>query len=150
MGTTKTYWKGIEELEQDEQFVKSTQKEFSEEIPVDEFLNDSSLSEKGTSRRDFLKTTGMGAAAIPAAGVASTQPVQAQAAVNRTAVIGALGDTIIPSDIHCAVTIRDVAKIYSCKATYILLASYVPILQSEIINTSTLIQISEQTNMIFY
>ncbi|MEE8350267.1 MAG: twin-arginine translocation signal domain-containing protein [Acidobacteriota bacterium] len=53
---------------------------------------------KDVSRRDFLKTTGMGAAAIPAAGVASTRPVQAQAATDRTAVIAALGDTIIPSD----------------------------------------------------
>ena len=53
---------------------------------------------KDVSRRDFLKTTGMGAAVIPAAGVVATQQVQAQAATDRTAVIAALGDTIIPSD----------------------------------------------------
>jgi hypothetical protein len=53
---------------------------------------------KDVSRRDFLKTTGMGAAVIPAAGVVATQQAQAQGATNRTAVIAALGDTIIPSD----------------------------------------------------
>ncbi|MCH8820300.1 MAG: twin-arginine translocation signal domain-containing protein, partial [Acidobacteria bacterium] len=53
---------------------------------------------KHVSRRDFLKTTGMGAAVLPAAGVVATQQVQAQAATDRTAVIAALGDTIIPSD----------------------------------------------------
>ena len=55
MSTTKTYWKGIEELDKDEQFVAASQKEFAQEIPVDEFLNDSKLSEEGTTRRDFLK-----------------------------------------------------------------------------------------------
>ncbi len=58
MSTTKIYWKGIEELEQDEKFIKTAQNEFKEEIPVDEFLNDSNLSNKGTSRRDFLKFLG--------------------------------------------------------------------------------------------
>ena len=53
---------------------------------------------KDVSRRDFLKTTGMGAAVIPTAGVVATQQAQAQAATDRTAVIAALGDTIIPSD----------------------------------------------------
>ncbi|MEE8461365.1 MAG: twin-arginine translocation signal domain-containing protein, partial [Acidobacteriota bacterium] len=55
---------------------------------------------KDVSRRDFLKTTGMGAAAIPTTLVGiSTGQVQGQAAtVDRTAVIAALGDTIIPSD----------------------------------------------------
>jgi hypothetical protein len=57
------------------------------------------MSEKDVSRRDFLKTTGMGAAVIPAAGVvAATQQAKAQAATNRTALVAALGDTIIPSD----------------------------------------------------
>ncbi len=56
---------------------------------------------KDVSRRDFLKTTGMGAAAIPTTLVGiSTRQVQGQAAttVDRSAVIAALGDTIIPSD----------------------------------------------------
>ena len=59
------------------------------------------MEKKDVSRRDFLKTTGMGAAAIPTtlAGI-STGQVQGQAAttVDRSAVIAALGDTIIPSD----------------------------------------------------
>ena len=59
------------------------------------------MAKKDVSRRDFLKTTGMGAAAIPTtlAGI-STGQVQGQAAttVDRSAVIAALGDTIIPSD----------------------------------------------------
>lgn len=56
------------------------------------------MKKKDVSRRDFLKTTGMGAAAIPAVGVVATQQAEAQAATDRTAVIAALGDTIIPSD----------------------------------------------------
>ena len=59
------------------------------------------MKKKDVSRRDFLKTTGMGAAAIPTTLVGiSTQQVQGQAAttVDRSAVIAALGDTIIPSD----------------------------------------------------
>jgi len=59
------------------------------------------MGKKDVSRRDFLKTTGMGAAAIPTTLVGiSTQQVQGQAgtAVDRSAVIAALGDTIIPSD----------------------------------------------------
>ena len=56
------------------------------------------MKKKDVSRRDFLKTTGMGAAAIPAAGVAAIRPAQAQGATDRTALIAALGDTIIPSD----------------------------------------------------
>ena len=59
------------------------------------------MEKKDVSRRDFLKTTGMGAAAIPTTLVGiSTQQVQGQAgtAVDRSAVIAALGDTIIPSD----------------------------------------------------
>jgi len=59
------------------------------------------MEKKDVSRREFLKTTGMGAAAIPTTLVGiSTQQVQGQAgtAVDRSAVIAALGDTIIPSD----------------------------------------------------
>jgi len=56
------------------------------------------MKKKDVSRRDFLKTTGMGAAAIPTTLVGVSTQVQGQAAVDRTAVIAALGDTIIPSD----------------------------------------------------
>jgi hypothetical protein len=58
------------------------------------------MKKKDVSRRDFLKTTGMGAAAIPTtlAGVSTQVQGQAGTAVDRSAVIAALGDTIIPSD----------------------------------------------------
>ncbi len=55
------------------------------------------MKKKDVSRRDFLKTTGLGAAAIPGAAVLSEQ-AQAQTTVDRSAVVAALGDTIIPSD----------------------------------------------------
>ncbi len=55
------------------------------------------MGKKDVSRRDFLKTTGLGAAAIPSvAGLAAQVPVET--AVDRTAVFAALGDTIIPSE----------------------------------------------------
>jgi len=55
------------------------------------------MGKKDVSRRDFLKTTGMGATAIPSvAGLAAQAPVET--AVDRTAVFAALGDTIIPSE----------------------------------------------------
>ncbi|MDA2933854.1 twin-arginine translocation signal domain-containing protein [Acidobacteria bacterium AH-259-D05] len=56
------------------------------------------MKKKDVSRRDFLKTTGMGAAAIPAVAGISSQQVQAAPTVDRSAVIAALGDTIIPSE----------------------------------------------------
>ena len=38
MGTTKKYWKGLEDLNNDPAFIKSEQSEFAEEIPMDKFL----------------------------------------------------------------------------------------------------------------
>ncbi|MFL5764964.1 MAG: TAT-variant-translocated molybdopterin oxidoreductase [Bacteroidia bacterium] len=56
---TKKYWKGLEELNNSPEFVQKSQDEFAEQIPVEKFLEDSSLSEdNGTSRRDFLKFLG--------------------------------------------------------------------------------------------
>ena len=54
MADNKKYWKGIEELEQAPEFVESTKNEFTEYVPVDEFLGDVSEDESSTSRRDFL------------------------------------------------------------------------------------------------
>ncbi len=54
--TKKTYWKGLEQLNNDPEFVKNADKEFVE-LP-------SSLSEDGgSSRRDFLKVMGFSLAA---------------------------------------------------------------------------------------
>jgi len=56
---TKKYWKGLEELNNSPEFIKHSQNEFAEQVPVDEFLSDDSLAENnGTNRRDFLKFLG--------------------------------------------------------------------------------------------
>lgn len=58
MADTKKYWKGIEELEQTPEFVESSQKEFTEYVPVDEFLGNAAEDTSNTNRRDFLKVLG--------------------------------------------------------------------------------------------
>lgn len=59
MGTTKKYWKGLEELENSPSFVQSQQNEFAEEIPLEQFLGDNKKLESSSSnRRDFLKFLG--------------------------------------------------------------------------------------------
>jgi molybdopterin-containing oxidoreductase family iron-sulfur binding subunit len=58
MAETKKYWKGIEELEQTPEFVESTRKEFTDYVPVDEFLSNAEEDSSETSRRDFLKVLG--------------------------------------------------------------------------------------------
>jgi MoCo/4Fe-4S cofactor protein with predicted Tat translocation signal len=56
---TKKYWKGLEELNNSPEFVQKAQGEFAEQIPVEKFLEDNSLTENnGTNRRDFLKFLG--------------------------------------------------------------------------------------------
>ena len=56
MTKAKKYWKGLAELNNDPLVENLKQNEFSEEIPVDDFLGDEeSLSKSSTSRRDFLK-----------------------------------------------------------------------------------------------
>lgn len=59
-GSSKKYWKGIEELENHPEFVKNANKEFQEYLPI---LNKN--EETGaTHRRDFLKILGFGVAAV--------------------------------------------------------------------------------------
>jgi molybdopterin-containing oxidoreductase family iron-sulfur binding subunit len=58
MSTNKKYWKGIEELENNPEFIKNRDNEFGEELPIDAFLGDEKLKETSTSRRDFLKFLG--------------------------------------------------------------------------------------------
>ena len=55
----KTYWKGIEQLKNDPAFIKNSQNEFPEFLPI----NGSS----DNSRRDFLKMMGFGLAAVSTA-----------------------------------------------------------------------------------
>ena len=60
----KTYWRGLEELNKDEEFVKNAEREFPDYVPVKEFNRDEfSLEDEGTHRRDFLKLLGFGVAA---------------------------------------------------------------------------------------
>ena len=60
MSNNKIYWRGTEELEKDPEFVKSSEKEFSEELPIEQFLGKKDLDSTNTSRRDFLKFMGFG------------------------------------------------------------------------------------------
>ncbi len=63
MSNTKQYWNSLEQLNNDAEFVAKANNEFAEDLPVDEFLGDESLSETNTSRRDFLKFVGFSVAA---------------------------------------------------------------------------------------
>lgn len=57
--TKKQYWKGLEELTQDPEFVKYADKEFPEYLPIN-----GDEEKEGSSRRDFLKLMGFGMAAV--------------------------------------------------------------------------------------
>ena len=66
MSSNKKYWKSVEELNPNHSSAVETlkQKEFTEEIPVDEFLGDKeTLEASSTTRRDFLKYVGFSTAA---------------------------------------------------------------------------------------
>ncbi|WP_417885218.1 TAT-variant-translocated molybdopterin oxidoreductase [Zunongwangia sp.] len=64
MSSSKKYWKSVEELKDSSVVEALKDKEFAEEIPVDEFLGDEdSLKSSKTSRRDFLKYVGFSTAA---------------------------------------------------------------------------------------
>ena len=63
MSKTKTYWKGYSEKHQTPEFSSSSQKEFQDDVPVDEFLNSDGLDDLKTGRRDFLKFMGFSVAA---------------------------------------------------------------------------------------
>ena len=66
MSKNKKYWKNLAELNSDNNdvFDKLQNKEFVEEIPIDEFLSDKdNLKDSSTSRRDFLKYIGFSTAA---------------------------------------------------------------------------------------
>ena len=64
MSNKKTYWKGVAQLE-DKEFAKEiASNEFSEHLPVNDFLKEKkTLEESSTSRRDFLKFMGFTTAA---------------------------------------------------------------------------------------
>lgn len=72
MKGNKTYWKGLEELNQDPEFVQRAQNEFPEFVSVKE--NTEAEEKDQTSRRDFLKLMGFSVAA--ASLVACETPVK--------------------------------------------------------------------------
>ncbi|MEM7298741.1 MAG: TAT-variant-translocated molybdopterin oxidoreductase, partial [Bacteroidota bacterium] len=59
MKETKTYWKGIEQLENTPEFQERSSKEFPEYLPIN-----GGSDEEGPSRRDFLKMMGFSMAAV--------------------------------------------------------------------------------------
>ncbi|RZJ35786.1 MAG: 4Fe-4S dicluster domain-containing protein [Flavobacterium sp.] len=65
MSSNKKYWKSVEELDENSSIVEALRNnEFTEEIPVTEFLGDKdSLASSSTTRRDFLKYVGFTTAA---------------------------------------------------------------------------------------
>ncbi|WP_228237006.1 TAT-variant-translocated molybdopterin oxidoreductase [Allomuricauda sp. M10] len=65
MASNKKYWKSEAELNPNDSIVEALRhNEFTEQIPVDEFLGDKeNLSASNTSRRDFLKYVGFSTAA---------------------------------------------------------------------------------------
>ncbi len=56
----KTYWKGIEQLSNDPEYIKRANSEFPEYLPINSSKEN---GEEGSSRRDFLKMMGFGIAA---------------------------------------------------------------------------------------
>jgi molybdopterin-containing oxidoreductase family iron-sulfur binding subunit len=61
--TNKRYWKGLEELRNDDKFVKNANSEFAHTAPSEsEYEN--LVDGTGTHRRDFLKVLGFGMAAV--------------------------------------------------------------------------------------
>ena len=69
MASYKKYWKSEAELNPNDSMVEALkQNEFTEAIPVDDFLGDKeNLSESSTNRRDFLKYVGFSTAAAAVA-----------------------------------------------------------------------------------
>lgn len=58
--SNKKYWTGLSDLHETPEFKQSSEKEFAEDLPVEDFLNDQRLGANTTNRRDFLKFLGFG------------------------------------------------------------------------------------------
>lgn len=61
---TKRYWKGLEELRNDETFIKNAHNEFGSFEPMNSGNNKSIVDGISSDRRDFLKVLGFGVAAV--------------------------------------------------------------------------------------
>lgn len=64
---SKKYWKGLDELHETPAFMATKNREFAQDLNVDEFLADEKLAETSTARRDFLKFLGFSVAAATVA-----------------------------------------------------------------------------------
>ncbi len=73
----KTYWKGLAELEETPEFVHERDKEFSQELPIEEIFN-SNFVQKPRARRDFLKMLGF---SVTAATVAASCKIPVRQAI---------------------------------------------------------------------
>jgi molybdopterin-containing oxidoreductase family iron-sulfur binding subunit len=62
--TKKVYWKGIEELTNDPEFIKHADKEFPDHLTIKDSYGDNTGANGGPNRRDFLKTMGFSVAAV--------------------------------------------------------------------------------------
>ncbi len=71
---SKRYWKGVEELQNDAEFVRLKNNEFYEHLPLDEIIQKKAVDSNTHPRRDFLKFLGF---SVAAASLASCEtPVQ--------------------------------------------------------------------------
>lgn len=57
------YWKGLEELNRDSEFVQTNKNEFAEGLPLDEVFSENNMS-LSSNRRDFLKFFGFSISAV--------------------------------------------------------------------------------------
>ncbi len=64
MSKETKYWRGLEELANSPEFVKHQQNEFTEEVPVEQFLGSGLIGSTSTTRRDFLKFLGFSVTAV--------------------------------------------------------------------------------------
>src|ERR1043165_7251171 len=60
---SKQYWKGLEELRNDAEFVRAKNNQFPEHLPLDEIVNKKADDVTVAPRRDFLKFLGFSVAA---------------------------------------------------------------------------------------
>ncbi|HRH66769.1 MAG TPA: TAT-variant-translocated molybdopterin oxidoreductase [Bacteroidia bacterium] len=60
---SKKYWKGVEELRNDAEFVRLKNNEFFEQLPLDQVIEKKAQDVNTTPRRDFLKFLGFSVAA---------------------------------------------------------------------------------------
>lgn len=73
----KNYWKGLEQLNETPAFLKERDKEFTEEIPVEEIFG-GKIGSKPTARRDFLKMMGF---SLTAATIAASCKIPVEKAI---------------------------------------------------------------------